>query len=403
MRGNFWSHHDGWDITIPTNTDVMQQLLFRAVKPFQFVTKSDIQIEIKDEQEWRKWFDSLIAELNINNKDNYTKLSNMDRDHLRAIVSPFIIYPYYSEARNKMFGILSEYVPMHQDCLSVVLQYIYIDNTIYEYYYNKYKDNVLIKAMELSFYMKLMPNVAKNKFFEKHIFSKRFDDPLVLKLYLKYFEERAIDGTLDLNFWRKLLVKYKDDIRLTNKGYYDLLAQVMVQICYWQKYKLDFRKFMDLLSISPLINESDIHRILNYYDSDDDTLLMRAIRMFGTRKRTVKHEMVIMKCLINHKQVDIINTFQTSSNAFHLAVCHDKSSICNMLLNTHKIPIDVMCNVINGFVVGQGVKWRKNMAKLGTYLTYIYQHKRLNKRKKKLVKETRQKIRRYLRRYSHRH
>ena len=68
-----------------------------------------------------------------------------------------------------MFNLLNDYIPMNIDCINVIMQYVYIDNSVYGDFNHKYKDNLLFKSMEFLVYLETIDDMEKNKYFQGYL------------------------------------------------------------------------------------------------------------------------------------------------------------------------------------------------------------------------------------------
>ena len=418
LKYRYYSKYAGWRIDLQTRTDIVENLLFRGIEPMRIVLErnnreifdkmNDIDtknIEINNiETDWNIWIDKLL----IANGDN-VKLSKYDKKQLLAVISPFIIYPFFENAKMRMNNLLIDHITMNNDCITVIMQYLFIPDSNFADYYHKYKENLLCKSMEFLVYLDIIDNIEKNKYFQ-NIFNERFDDAIFLKFLFDNFESDIMDHMNKIEFWTKILLKYLSNVRLSVFGYYKLLSKVIDRFMYNSKrLKHSFKQYMEILS-SPLLNDKDISDILNYSDEDNHTLLISTIssNLSGILQ---KHEMQIIDTLLSYKQIDInirnLNTYSSHCHSlFHYVAWNHLSLLCSKLLKTKKIPIREICASINICVKKE--KWisydnsaRIVALKIGKYLTNFQRinHKKLNTKDKKLINSTAKRIRKFLRRH----
>eukprot|EP01083_Nonionella_stella_P024529 67656_1 len=394
---NYFSKYSygSWSLGLATKTYIVQRLLFRGIQPFAFVIEND---NIHSTQHhWGVWLERLS-----------TLKSTEMNDNLEALVSPFMIYPFFKKAKTQMLDILTEYVPLHNDCIAVILDCLYMDDVLYTSCYSKYRNDLQCKYVELLLYLKRVENVTKDKYFHTQIFESQFDDPLFLQSFFTLFERDILEH-MDLRFCRKILIKYKSYCRLSIKGYHHILSKVIEQTLTERDKKYKFSQFMEILS-SPLLNDKEVANILNYSDDSHHTLLVQIINA-NRKECLVRNSMNIWNTLMNHKHIDINianrcrNEFNENySNAFDCAVCRCRTVLVSILLRSNKVVLSDVCQSMNACM--QRDNWGANATnrsrivalKIGTYLVQIQCGRKpmRNKKKIKMVKKTRKEIRTYL-------
>eukprot|EP01084_Bolivina_argentea_P261702 442375_1 len=334
----FSNMHD-W---VPLKSKIWETLLFRGIKPFQCETFPDT-----------KWMELFIHEYTICTQSKNT-------DNLEALVSPFIIYPYFIKAKYSMKRLLMEYIDIfHEDCIYVILSYVFPDDMVYTNCYNEYSEQSAIKAVEFLSCLKIInDSVSFTASQEEDLFLRRYSDDIgCIKYCFDHFQEKSME-LMDIMYVYKLLTKYTLLPRMSIDFHYKFLKKVIrvgadgyhSQFYYTCKGKRRQIPKLELFqSYISSLNREMVGKVFNY-SNKNVTLLMEAT--------TFKHlftcnndHFLIIRFMVNHKSVDINNDFvlkemNANVKVFETAVENKRINVISVLLQSKKISSQLICKTI---------------------------------------------------------
>ena len=210
--------------------DIMKQLLFRGIPPFQITNRADIldyEIDEYDDltitQQSKLFFDCLHQTLDkvIVNKDIF---------RLRAATIPLMICEIADSVQPQMQQILDELLKdkINPDCIPIILQYIYIDwNSLLPKIDDIDGDRKI--AMEAGKFINCLLEINLEEMEEKQRI-EWFDKRFLTKEISQYFFNDTIGDDWLHNYWmEKLFVCQNDNI-------YEFGFKIMYQLAKLQRF-----------------------------------------------------------------------------------------------------------------------------------------------------------------------